>query len=86
MSDLDEGIKALLVFHGDGDLDRQGAGWARGKTFREGVIYSNGAESPAEPFRRPYRDRTRNRSGDHIVIAADACLITGDLLAWSMGR
>jgi hypothetical protein len=27
--DLDEGIKALLVFRGDGDVERQGAGWAR---------------------------------------------------------
>jgi predicted metalloprotease len=40
--DLDEGIKALLVFRGDGDVERQGAGWARVKAFREGVI--NGAE------------------------------------------
>src|SRR5258705_2661590 len=38
--DLDEGIKALLVFHGD--VERQGAGWSRVKAFREGVI--NGAE------------------------------------------
>jgi predicted metalloprotease len=41
--DLDEGIKALLVFRGEGDVERQGAGWARVKAFREGVI--NGAES-----------------------------------------
>jgi predicted metalloprotease len=41
--DLDEGIKALLVFRGDGDLERQGAGWARVEAYREGVI--NGAES-----------------------------------------
>ena len=41
--DLDEGIKALLVFRGEGDVERQGAGWARIKAFREGVI--NGAES-----------------------------------------
>ena len=41
--DLDEGIKALLVFRGDGDVERQGAGWARVAAFREGVI--NGAES-----------------------------------------
>lgn len=40
--DLDEGIKALLVFRGEGDVERQGAGWARVKAFREGVI--NGAE------------------------------------------
>ena len=36
--DLDEGIKALLVFRGDGDVERQGAGWARVKAFRQGVI------------------------------------------------
>ena len=41
--DLDEAIKALLVFRGDGDVERQGAGWARVKAFREGVI--NGAEA-----------------------------------------
>jgi hypothetical protein len=41
--DLDEGIEALLVFRGDGDVERQGAGWSRVKAFREGVI--NGAES-----------------------------------------
>ncbi len=41
--DLDEGIKALLVFRGDGDVERQGAGWARVEAFRQGVI--NGAES-----------------------------------------
>ena len=41
--DLDEGIKALLVFRGEGDVERQGAGWARVKAFREGVI--NGAEA-----------------------------------------
>src|SRR5215218_2141123 len=41
--DLDEGIKALLVFRGEGDVERQGAGWARVKAFREGVI--KGAES-----------------------------------------
>ncbi len=41
--DLDEGIKALLLFRGDGDVERQGAGWARVKAFREGVI--NGAEA-----------------------------------------
>jgi predicted metalloprotease len=41
--DLDEGIKALLVFRGEGDVERQGAGWARVKAFREGVI--NGAVS-----------------------------------------
>ncbi len=36
--DLDEGIKALLVFRGDGDVERQGAGWARVEAFRQGVI------------------------------------------------
>ncbi|SEH87867.1 Predicted metalloprotease [Mycolicibacterium rutilum] len=41
--DLDEAIKALLVFRGEGDVERQGAGWARVKAFREGVI--NGAEA-----------------------------------------
>ena len=41
--DLDEGIKALLVFRGEGDVERQGVGWNRVKAFREGVI--NGAEA-----------------------------------------
>ncbi|HEX2283627.1 MAG TPA: neutral zinc metallopeptidase [Mycobacterium sp.] len=36
--DLDEAIKALLVFRGEGDVERQGAGWARVKAFREGVM------------------------------------------------
>jgi predicted metalloprotease len=36
--DLDEGIKALLVFRGEGDVERQGAGWARVKAYRTGVI------------------------------------------------
>ena len=36
--DLDEGIKALLVFRGDGDVERQGVGWNRVKAFREGVM------------------------------------------------
>jgi predicted metalloprotease len=40
--DLDEGIKALLVFRGEGDVERQGAGYARVNAFREGVI--NGAQ------------------------------------------
>jgi hypothetical protein len=40
--DLDEAIKALLVFRGEGDVERQGAGLARARAFREGVI--NGAE------------------------------------------
>ena len=35
--DLDEGIKALLVFRGDGDVERQGAGYGRVEAFREGV-------------------------------------------------
>jgi len=41
--DLDEGIKALLVFRGEGDTERQGAGFERVRAFREGVM--NGAES-----------------------------------------
>ncbi len=41
--DLDEGIKALLVFRGAGDVERQGGGWARVRAFREGVI--DGAQS-----------------------------------------
>jgi predicted metalloprotease len=36
--DLDEGIKALLLFRGAGDVDRQGAGFDRTRAFREGVI------------------------------------------------
>ncbi len=44
--DLDEGIKALLVFRGSGDADRQGAGFHRVRAFREGVI--NGAQSCME--------------------------------------
>ena len=36
--DLDEGIKALLVFRGEGDSERQGAGYDRVKSFRQGVI------------------------------------------------
>jgi predicted metalloprotease len=36
--DLDEAITALLVFRGEGDVERQGAGWARVKAFREGVM------------------------------------------------
>ncbi len=40
--DLDEGITALLIFRGDGDVERQGAGYNRVRAFREGVI--NGAE------------------------------------------
>ncbi len=41
--DLDEGIKALLVFRGEGDTERQGAGFARVRAFREGVM--GGAEA-----------------------------------------
>ena len=41
--DLDEGVTALLVFRGDGDVERQGAGFERVRAFREGVII--GAES-----------------------------------------
>ncbi|VXB78845.1 neutral zinc metallopeptidase [Aeromicrobium sp. 9AM] len=41
--DLDEGIKALLVFRGDGDAERQGAGYGRVEAFRQGVI--DGASS-----------------------------------------
>jgi len=40
--DLDEGIKALLLFRGGGDVERQGAGFDRTRAFREGVI--NGAQ------------------------------------------
>jgi predicted metalloprotease len=36
--DLDEGIKALLLFRGNGDVDRQGAGFDRTRAFREGVL------------------------------------------------
>ncbi|MGE0218115.1 neutral zinc metallopeptidase [Mycolicibacterium sp.] len=36
--DLDEGIMALLVFRGDGDMERQGAGYTRVSAFREGVM------------------------------------------------
>jgi len=41
--DLDEAITALLVFRGDGDVDRQGAGFERIRHYRDGVI--NGAAS-----------------------------------------
>ncbi|GAS95021.1 zinc metallopeptidase [Mycolicibacterium canariasense] len=44
--DLDEGIKALLVFRGADDADRQGAGFDRVRAFREGVI--NGAQACVE--------------------------------------
>lgn len=41
--DLDEAITALLVFRGDGDVERQGAGFERIRHYRNGVI--NGAEA-----------------------------------------
>jgi len=41
--DLDEAITALLVFRGDGDVERQGAGFERIRHYRDGVI--NGAGS-----------------------------------------
>ena len=41
--DLDEAITALLVFRGDGDVQRQGAGFERIRHYRDGVI--NGAKS-----------------------------------------
>ena len=41
--DLDEGIKALLLFRGSGDVDRQGAGFDRTRAFRKGVL--DGAEA-----------------------------------------
>lgn len=37
-ADLDEGIKALLLFRGEGDVNRQGAGFDRTRAFRAGVI------------------------------------------------
>jgi hypothetical protein len=40
--DLDKALKALLVFRGEGDVERQGAGFDRVRAFREGVI--NGAK------------------------------------------
>src|SRR6201990_2663099 len=36
--DLDEGIKALLVFRGEGDAERQGAGFGRVRGFRACVM------------------------------------------------
>lgn len=41
--DLDEAITALLVFRGQGDVDRQGSGFDRVRHYRDGVI--NGAEA-----------------------------------------
>jgi predicted metalloprotease len=40
--DLDKALKALLVFRGEGDVERQGTGFDRVRAFREGVI--NGAK------------------------------------------
>ncbi len=42
--DLDEGIKALLVFRGDGDVERQGAGFER---VRPSAKVSSTVRSPA---------------------------------------
>jgi predicted metalloprotease len=41
--DLDEAITALLVFRGDGDVQRQGAGFERIRHYRDGVINGAGA-------------------------------------------
>ena len=41
--DLDEAITALLVFRGDGDAQRQGAGFERVRHYRDGVINGAGA-------------------------------------------
>ncbi|WP_396926961.1 neutral zinc metallopeptidase [Mycolicibacterium sp.] len=41
--DLDEAITALLVFRGDGDVERQGAGFERIRHFRTGVLDGAGA-------------------------------------------
>lgn len=41
--DLDEAITALLVFRGDGDAKRQGAGFERIRHYRDGVINGAGA-------------------------------------------
>lgn len=41
--DLDEAITALLVFRGDGDAQRQGAGFERIRHYRTGVIDGAGA-------------------------------------------
>ncbi len=46
--DLDEAIKALLLFRGEGDVERQGSGFERVRAFREGVLY--GAD-PCPTFR-----------------------------------
>jgi predicted metalloprotease len=44
--DLDEALTALLLFRGEGDVQRQGTGWDRVKAFREGVL--NGAKPCTE--------------------------------------
>ena len=36
--DLDEGIKSLLLFRADGDVNRQGAGFDRVRAFRAGAL------------------------------------------------
>lgn len=41
--DLDEAITALLVFRGDGDVQRQGAGFERIRHYRDGVLNGAGA-------------------------------------------
>ena len=41
--DLDEAITALLVFRGDGDVERQGAGFERIRHYRTGVLDGAGA-------------------------------------------
>jgi predicted metalloprotease len=41
--DLDEAITALLVFRGDGDVERQGAGFERIRHYRNGVLNGAGA-------------------------------------------
>jgi predicted metalloprotease len=41
--DLDEAISALLVFRGDGDVERQGAGFERIRHYRNGVLNGAGA-------------------------------------------
>ena len=58
--DLDEGIKAPLVFRGEGDVERQGAGWARVRAFREGVI---DGRSPAWTLRTVTSGRARHSRG-----------------------
>ncbi|MFE3188373.1 neutral zinc metallopeptidase [Nocardia sp. NPDC059240] len=45
--DLDKALTALLVFHGDGDADRQGTGYQRVEAFRTGLL--NGANACTTP-------------------------------------